>query len=333
MRTLTLLIALLIGSSPAAAEVIIPEPPTKQPTDADKKAAEAAYASAQQAYGEGELLEALGHADAAFAAVPNASTALVRAIILADMKRPRQAFRVYLDAINLDPTPDEKAMITDGLASQGTAAGLGWLAVRPSPGTAWVYVGDKAFKGSRTIGLDAGSYELRVEAPEFQSATSSVAIVAGAGRAVNATLSPTQTHIVTPPKTDPKRGSGDGGGPNTLALGLTIGGAVVAATATGLYFWAVSANDTAIEEAVKPAEEGPVQEALRRQRFNDAIDKRNQRLYAAYTLWALGGAAFATGIVLFVVDSDGDEGQGAGGVSVTPALSADGAGVVLGGTF
>jgi hypothetical protein len=186
--TLTLAIA---AATPAAAEVLVPDlPETGRASDADRAEARAAYDAAGAAYAAGELDAALEAADRAWKALPNSSTALVRATILADLKRDRDAFEAYLQAADLAPTAEESEMISAGLAKHGPRASpaMGWVVVRSTPAGADATLDGAPFRTPRTVGATGGKHELLVEASGYSAHAATLSVRAGRPTAAEARL-------------------------------------------------------------------------------------------------------------------------------------------------
>ena len=125
--------------------LVIPDLPDKPSVSAgDQKRAEKAYGKAYEAYGAGNTEAALRFAEQAFSALPNASTALIRATILAAMGRTQDAFEAYLVAADLNPVPDELQLIDAGLAQTGGSLSppMGWTSFKTTPPGAKVALGE-----------------------------------------------------------------------------------------------------------------------------------------------------------------------------------------------
>lgn len=191
------LVALVgVALAPAArADVLLPDmPETGRATDSDRADARAAYEDATEAYGAGRLDDALDAADRAWKALPNASTALIRATILGDLKRDRDAFEAYLQAADLTPAPEETSLIDAGLAKHGPRVSppMGWIVVRSTPAGADANLDGHAFRTPRTVGISAGKHALELEADGYRPAQSTV--TARSGRATTS-----MTKLVTAP--------------------------------------------------------------------------------------------------------------------------------------
>ncbi len=217
-RACALLLALAgVALAPGAwADVLLPElPETGRATDADRADARAAYEDATEAYGAGRLDDALEAADRAWRALPNASTALIRATILGDLQRDRDAFEAYLQAADLAPAPEETTLIDRGLAKHGprVSPAMGWAVIRSTPPGADASLDGYAFRTPRTVGVSAGKHQLELEADGFLPIQ--VAITARSGRATSSTtrLAPNALPIPVPPGAEPppEQPSGDEG--------------------------------------------------------------------------------------------------------------------------
>ncbi|MEZ4267642.1 MAG: PEGA domain-containing protein [Myxococcota bacterium] len=190
VRACSALVALVaVALAPSAwADVLLPDlPETGRATDSDRADARAAYEDATEAYGAGKLDDALEAAERAWTALPNASTALIRATILGDLKRDRDAFEAYLQAADLSPAPEETALIDSGLAKHGprVSPAMGWATVRSTPSGADAILDGYEFRTPRTVGVSAGKHELELVADGFSPIK--VTITARSGRATAST--------------------------------------------------------------------------------------------------------------------------------------------------
>ncbi|MCB9726894.1 MAG: PEGA domain-containing protein [Deltaproteobacteria bacterium] len=175
----------------ASAEVMAPElPETGGASAADRATARAAYDDAAEAYGAGRLEDALAAADRAWVALPNASTALIRATILGDMKRDEEAFEAYLLAADLSPTADETSLVNAGLARHGgrSTPPMGWLVVTSVPDGAQAQLDGVVFVTPRTVGLSAGKHTLEVAVDGYLPGQFTVTARAGRGGSYEARL-------------------------------------------------------------------------------------------------------------------------------------------------
>ena len=106
-----ILLLALVGAAPGASSspvVLVPVlPPQAEPSALHEAAARRAYEATRAHFKKGELDQALRAADEAFAHVPNANTALVRARVLAGLGRCREAFEGLLLTLDLKPTADD----------------------------------------------------------------------------------------------------------------------------------------------------------------------------------------------------------------------------------
>lgn len=205
VRACSLLVALVGGLlAPAAwADVLLPDlPETGRATDSARSDARAAYEDATEAYGAGHLDDALDAADRAWTALPNASTALIRATILGDLKRDRDAFEAYLQAADLTPAPEETALIEAGLAKHGPRISppLGWVIVRSTPTDADANLDGHTFRTPRTVGVSAGKHQLEIEADGYEPARSTFTARAGRATTSATTLGAAGAQSETPPE-------------------------------------------------------------------------------------------------------------------------------------
>jgi tetratricopeptide (TPR) repeat protein len=186
------LVALASGSAFA---LVVPALPAETEVDAkDQRRAEVAYGKAYEAYGNGDTAGALKQANRAFKALPNASTALIRATILSAMNRTQKAFEAYLVAADLNPVPDELQLIDAGLAQTGTALSppMGWTSFKTTPTGAKVGLGEGSFKAPRTVGLPAGQHYFNISAAGHVGTSGTVTVSAGRGSNLSFALAAAQ---------------------------------------------------------------------------------------------------------------------------------------------
>ena len=190
--TIVLVLVALLGASwPTRADVIVPSlPERREATDREREAARRAYTAVQESYARGELSRALDAAEVAFAAVPNASTALIRATLMGQLGRPAAAFAVFLVAADLSPTADEMAQITAGLEANGKDADpqLGWVRLWTGDVRASVTLGGLPIPAGRALGVTVAAYDIEVAAEGFETQQRPVVVRPGEGQEVKVEL-------------------------------------------------------------------------------------------------------------------------------------------------
>ena len=338
---------------PAWAEPIVARLPEREaPTVEDRERALDAYARARSHFAAGEFEQALRAAGRALDALPNASTALVRAAILAELGHHREAFESYLAARDLEPVGDELALIEAGLATHGLAHAppLGWLRIEVRPLGAVVEIDGAAVPNGRTIGLAEGRHILRGSAAGYAEVTDEVPVARGLGatwaRSLEVAARPADT--VSAPTTEPGQGAPDtaaasidempvvhaatdAAGPSDTEMAAWIllgGGLAMAAGAAGLHVWALDAAAEArkYQDPVAGLDDGE-----RESRFEQARTDAGMRLAATGVLYGVGGAAVVASAALFIVVALGDEPSEA--PVVAPVALGGGAGVIWAGRF
>jgi hypothetical protein len=337
-------IVLLVALRPAPAAgdgaVLLPVlPPPAEITDEHRETATRAYADVERAWGEGDLEAALAAADESFAAVPNASTAVLRATVLAAMGRPAEAFAALLVASDLDPRPDERAAVAQGLATHGgtLAAPMGWARIVVDPPDAVVTLDDVAFRPPRTVGLSLGTHAVRVVAPGYQAVDATIEVLAAAAVDARYSLAPTPAAPPLDPAAPPldpastpvlhARPPGGGGGLGVAGWALVGGGVAIAAAGGGMHAWALQAADDTSKYAPPIA---GLDDAERERRFDRANEDMKLRGTLAYVFYGVGGAAAVTGAVLLILDA----GQGEpSGVAILPGAVDGAAGLHVLGRF
>jgi tetratricopeptide (TPR) repeat protein len=194
-RQILVACALVALASGGAFALVVPKLPAESTVSAkDQKRAEIAYGKAYEAYGNGDTEGALKQANRAFKALPNASTALIRATILSAMNRTRKAFEAYLVAADLNPVPDELQLIDAGLAQTGAALTppMGWTSFKTTPTGAKVALGEGSFKAPRTVGLPAGQHYFNISAVGHVGTAGNVTVNAGRGSNLSFALAAAQ---------------------------------------------------------------------------------------------------------------------------------------------
>lgn len=308
--------------------VWLPErPAAREVTRRLQQRAERAYAEARRAYQRGRYDAALQHADAAFRTIPNSSTALIRATILAALALDADAFDAYLLALDLDPTPEEAELASAGLARHGATLGRGWVALTPTPKGAAVELAGASWHGRRAVGLAPGHYVAHVRADGKAPARVELVIEAGQGVVREVKLAaPAPGPVVAGSGAELPGGApaalvaeGEEAGASPAGLILTIGGGVLMAVGAGTHLAAASAAS----DADRAARASGATDAARRARYDDAVERKDSLETASWVLYGVGAALVATGIVVLVT---ADEAPGA---EVVPVVGPDGAGARL----
>ncbi|PKN55064.1 MAG: hypothetical protein CVU56_23195 [Deltaproteobacteria bacterium HGW-Deltaproteobacteria-14] len=305
-RTVALLLLLVVSlpAAPASAEAWLPTLPTAEPlTKRQEAAVKRSYNAANAAFSRRQWRSALRHAERTFALLPNASTALIRAIILEKLHRERDAFLSYLLAADLAPSDDERALIRAGLGRLGVALDVGWLDVSASPAAATLFVDGTAFSGPRTVGLPSGEHELVVQQDGFTTHREAVTVSAGARTTASVSLVPVAAPTVesldddatsgfVPPVVVPDESS-------TAGWWVLGGGAAVLVAGVIIH---VAAVDAASEADAWSAPRAGISAAARKARYDDAVAKKDGLEAATWVCYGLGAAAVATGVVLVLLE-------------------------------
>ncbi len=149
-RLFTLMLAfcafVLLAPSARAADgdpVRLPAMPTASTlSDRDQKRVDTYYERAATRFEKGDLKGALKAAKQVYALLPNASTALLNAQLLAELNRHCEAFDMSLLAMDLDPTAEEQGDARAGLRTSGARCdrGYGWSRVNVKPVSAAVLI-------------------------------------------------------------------------------------------------------------------------------------------------------------------------------------------------
>ncbi|MCB9737503.1 MAG: tetratricopeptide repeat protein [Deltaproteobacteria bacterium] len=311
----------------------VPErPPKKELTKRLEQRAQRAYGEASRAYQRRRYDAALQHADAAYRAVPNSSTALIRATVLAALSRDADAFDAYLLALDLDPTKEEAELASTGLARHGAVIGRGWAVLSPKPKTADIEVPGGSWQGRRAVGLAPGRYVATVRAEGKAPARVELVVEAGKGVVRDVKLAKPRPGglaggpgggdpddpwaALVPPVDD----DDDGGGSFPTGLVLAVGGGVLMAVGAGTHIAAAGAASDA--DAAARGDAGS-DDVARRARYDDAVDRKDSLETATWVLYAVGAGLLVTGVVL--VASEDDEPA----AEVVPVVGLDGGGASL----
>ena len=311
-----------VGEGSASAPVLrVPELP-KKPSAPQRERIQAAYSRAATAYEQGDVKAALKAADEVFALLPNASTALLRADFLAELKRPCKAFEMYLVAYDLDPTDKERADVLKGLGGSGAACkpGYGWALVDVTPESASVQLAQTAVPVGRTVGIAAGARAITAEAPGHASLRAGILVHAGKPALASFDLAPVTREAISPapaPKPPPEdlpsavveepARSSPG---NALAWVLLGTGGAAAGAGVALHMAAMSSADDADRYRVRP-EDGVIDgiyltEAERARRYEGAESDATLRRILAFSAYGLGAGLVTTGAVMLLSGSKDD---------------------------
>lgn len=335
MRAIVAVVVVALASGAASAQVLLPDLPRRvKVTEEAQNKVLAARDRAQQHYANGNLDKALEAAEEAYTTVPNASTALVKAFILGELERHREALDAYLIAHDLGPPEQQRSQVVSGLREQSrlSTPPMGVAVISITPAGAKVTIGGKTFVGTRTVGLPVGDHTVRVEAKGYKTRTEDVAIAAGAAANVSLQLvKPTPIRInlprvdlvpEDPPAPEPKAPEvvhEENVEPEdqTASYVLLASGGALLAAALGVHMWALDAKNEADKHATPGAESGPERSIL----FEAAKDDLETRSTMAYVLYGLGAAYVTAGLVLFFIRDDAEEGESGArpGVGVSPS--------------
>ncbi|NUN16325.1 MAG: hypothetical protein HUU55_22075 [Myxococcales bacterium] len=319
--------------SPNSAVVIIPElPEIKEITDADRAAAEQAAEDTKAKFAAADYQAAASAAQWAYHQLPNANMALRWAMILGAQNKHRDSFATYLLAYSLDPTDDERTRIEAGLAEQARLCDppMGWVHIRSTP-AAKVMIGHQQTWSQRWVGLSEGKHELVFEAKGYESQSTALQVTPGSAGSVDVVLKqpdadPPRNDVV-PPNDSPIEATTAETAippiPEFVPWTVLGTGVAIAAVGVGMHVWSREAAET--RDSLSRPVEG-MDDVDRVTHFLEAHNDAQDRATAAYVLYGVGGAAIATGVVLFFFPESETE-----SAALVPVLSLDRVGVL--GTF
>ena len=311
--------------------VILPALPAQTAVTEEAAAlATAAYEEATVKHAASDLTGALDAANRAYAAVPNASTAVIRATLLGEIGRHRDAFEAYLVASELEPTDDERRLIDEGLAAHGAACvpPLGWARVQVSPAGTAVQLSGTTVKPPRIVGLSAGSHDVRLAAKGYEEQMLSLDVRTGKETVAQFMLGrpvPKPEVVATPVSTTPPTAVEKS--PPVVPWVLVGSGAAVALGGLGINLWALDAAATRDSYATPGA--GGLSETERQTKYEAAQKDAETRAVVSYVMYGVGGATVVAGVVLLLLPED----DVPSAVRATPFLSSDTAGFALSGSF
>lgn len=299
------------------------QPTLPGPVDLSPAAARAAsdaYARAVKKHASGDLNGAIEEADVSWRAVPNASTALIRATLLAEAGRNEEAFNAYLQAADLDPTDDEKALVRSGLAQVGPRCtpGLGWAHVTTSVPGARVEVDGVMVDASRTIGLAAGTRRVRVQADGHAPLDVALSVEAGAAAERHLVL---EQIVPAPPEDRQDIGTPEDAAPQVqtdlatavlspddpgtpLLPWVLVGTGAAMAVTGGVMFGLATESDGLASSLADPSAGGSA--ADRKALYDDALSDLRTYEITGWVLTTAGLATAITGAVLLAVDGGDD---------------------------
>ncbi|MCA9517625.1 MAG: PEGA domain-containing protein [Myxococcales bacterium] len=338
---LALLVLLALGlATPghARAAALVPKLPPRAanaPGDADRAAR--AYDRAARAYEKKDLKTALSAANEAFEILPNASTALSRAVILERAGVAQGALESYLVAAELSPTDDERRLIEEGLARVGKTLSppMTTVTIIAQPAGAAVEVDGVPFLAPRLIAVDAGKHVVKATAPGYEPLSDTFVARPGRSDRVELSLVPDATSSPLPTD-DPLCVSARETSSGSAAPWIVTGaGVAVMALGVGFHLAAADAADDS-KHFAKPGVDG-LPEDVRLSLYRRAVGHAEDQRTVAYAAYGIGAAAVITGVILIALDDDdapaGDASKAKAAPPAAAWVSPDGAGLELHGSF
>ena len=322
---------------------VVPDLPVAAPIDDDRLAElDKAYGDATRLYEAKDLAGALDRADVVYRINPNASTALLRAQLLGELKHPCEAFAALLPGMDMKPGAEERAELTSGLSRHGRACNerLGWTRLEVSPTSTTVTVAGADVPLNRTIGLPKGTHSLELTAPGHARLRTSLTIRTGEEAVARYDLSPVAKPIAAPAPPKPRATplvtdeppptesveAVEAASSSTLGWVLTGSGAALLAGSAGMTLWALDAKDEG--NSYKSPQPG-LEEADRKERYDQAQTDLKTRGAIAVAMLATGTVATIWGVIELLDDGPADPAAW----TLAPAWTPDGAGLSLRGGF
>ncbi len=312
-----LVVAAVLAGPAASANppVVVPTLPERGSTGTDAvERGRTAYLAASRHYNRGRLKKALASARVAWAAVPNASTALIVATVLGQLKSHCEAMKFLLLASDLKPQPAEQQRIAKGLAASAAAcgSGMGWARVAATPASAAITVASVAVKSGRTIGLAAGEHRIEVTQAGYVAQEDSVVATTGVGvrlkytlseKAVAAPRAPVEPVVTPRPAIEPapqltRPHSRPVRWPAWVALGTGV-----AVTGVGAVLYGLARGEASTAADLAAPQDG-LAEPDRETRYNAAACSAEDLQTAGFVAGGIGIAALITGIVLVSLPAD-----------------------------
>lgn len=287
---------LLLAKEPIIVLPILPE--AKHIEENAKQRAIKADKEARRAWELGNTKQALKFANEAYEAVPNASTALIRAQILARNEMYKEAFESYLIAYDLDPTDEEKKLIEEGLSATCAKVNpsLGWFKIEVEPSNSTIHLDGAQISSSRTIGLPEGDYNIHVSAEGRNSQEVNITVESCSGGFMRFYLKEQSSDEIRKPEIVFHRQERHK--KPQWQWAIIGGGAALLGGGLGLHLWAIDGASIANRYA-KPIDSLSDQE--RKSLYDNASSKAKVRAISAYTLYGIGGFAIITGTVLLLI--------------------------------
>lgn len=340
------LLALVLSfSAPALAappSIRVPVmPATAAPGAKARAVATDAYGKAAKAYYKGRFGAAQTHAERAWAAVPNASTALVLATIHGQRKRHCQALDFGLLALELRPSREEEKTVAATVLEHGPRceSGYGWLRVELSPKETTATLSGTPVPLSRTVAVPVGRHELVMEREGYEGERMPVRVAAGGGSTIQLVLRKRTPHVRPEPKA-PAPVSPEPAAVEVVAVRPDLApdrtaqwvliGSGAAAVAGGVALFVVALDAAGDAAALSEAGAGGLDDPTRQARYESASQKTSDYQTAAWVVGGAGLVAATIGIVLAATTGSGESGRDVG---LAPAVLPHGGGVQLGLTF
>ncbi len=233
-------LALMLGlTNPASAAPVRPQLPPVA-AEPDLEGAKAVYADGDRAFRAGRFEEALVHVSQAWSLNPNASTAIILAVVYQRLDRRRDAIGAFLAALELDASDQERAFAASELKAlcRGLDPACGWLEIRTSVPAATISVAGVSWTGPGRVAVDVGNHVVTVKAPGYIGEERVLSVSSGAGVLIDLPLEllgegavgPLQT-AATPPTAEEVSGPSLAGPIALLAAGVVVAAAGAPVTA------------------------------------------------------------------------------------------------------
>lgn len=303
------------GSAPHLIAPPIPDRALRVASPDSSERARRAYELAARHFRVGRADLALPHALSAWHEVPNASSALIVATVLADLRRACDALPYLVLGLELDPVDDEPARLSRLFDEQAPHCPPGYALVTltATPADAIVELGSHRLAPPRTVALRRGHHTIEARAPGHEPAVAHLDIGAD-DRRRDLTIALAPTPQPGPAPDDPLAASPSSvlvsppPPPDTTLEWVLVGGGLATLAVGGLLYGLAIDEANTGDAIVRGAASPPSAQDL--SRLAASHDRTRDLELAAWVTGGVGALSLATGLVLMAIaPSDDPAGQ------------------------